>query len=87
VLFTRPGVKVRYRTSEEEAAAISLTPFNTLVGQIIRDGSDLFSAINLRFPWEERLTAAMLTTAGVGPDDKLQGLENRMQCRECDVKG
>jgi hypothetical protein len=35
----------------------------------------------------ERLTAAMLATAGVGPDEKVQGLENRMRCRECDEKG
>jgi len=35
----------------------------------------------------ERLTAAMLTTAGLGPDEKVQGLERRMRCRECDEKG
>jgi hypothetical protein len=35
----------------------------------------------------ERLTAAMLTTAGVGPDDKVQDLGSRMRCRECDEKG
>jgi hypothetical protein len=35
----------------------------------------------------ERLTAAMLTTAGVGPQEKVQGLESRMRCRECDEKG
>ena len=35
----------------------------------------------------ERLTAAMLTTAGVGPDQRVQGLEGRMRCRECDEKG
>jgi len=35
----------------------------------------------------ERLTAAMLTTAGVGPDEKVQDLANRMRCRECDEKG
>jgi hypothetical protein len=29
----------------------------------------------------------MLATAGVGPDEKVQGLENRMRCRECDEKG
>ena len=35
----------------------------------------------------ERLTAAMLTTAGVTPDSKVQDLGNRMRCRECDEKG
>jgi hypothetical protein len=35
----------------------------------------------------ERLTAAMLTTAGVAPDEKVQGLGNRMRCRERDEKG
>ena len=35
----------------------------------------------------ERLTAAMLSTAGVGPDERVQGLERRMRCRECDEKG
>ena len=35
----------------------------------------------------ERLTAAMLMTAGVGPDETVQGLESRMRCRECDEKG
>jgi hypothetical protein len=35
----------------------------------------------------ERLTAAMLTTAGLGPDEKVQGLESRMRCHECDEKG
>ena len=29
----------------------------------------------------------MLTTAGVGPDEKVQDLGNRMRCRECDEKG
>jgi hypothetical protein len=35
----------------------------------------------------ERLTVAMLTTAGVTPDAKVQDLPNRMRCRECDEKG
>ena len=35
----------------------------------------------------ERLTAAMLTTAGVGPDCKVQDLGSRMRCRECDERG
>jgi hypothetical protein len=35
----------------------------------------------------ERLTGAMLTTAGVEPDEKVQGLESRMRCRECDERG
>jgi hypothetical protein len=35
----------------------------------------------------ERLTAAMLITAGVAPDEKVQGLGNRMRCLECDEKG
>jgi hypothetical protein len=35
----------------------------------------------------ERLTAAMLTTAGVAPDSKVQDLGYRMRCRECDEKG
>jgi len=35
----------------------------------------------------ERLTAGTLTTAGVGPDERVQGLEGRMRCRECDEKG
>jgi hypothetical protein len=34
----------------------------------------------------ERLTAAMLLTAGVPPDSKVQDLRNRMRCRECDEK-
>jgi hypothetical protein len=29
----------------------------------------------------------MLTTAGLGPDEKVQGLERRMRCHECDEKG
>ena len=35
----------------------------------------------------ERLTAAMLTTAGVEQHYKVQDLGNRMRCRECDAKG
>jgi len=35
----------------------------------------------------ERLTATMLTTAGVGPDEKVQDLLNRIRCRQCDEKG
>ena len=35
----------------------------------------------------ERLTATMLTTAGLKPDERVQGLEIRMHCRECDEKG
>ena len=35
----------------------------------------------------ERLTAAMLSTAGLKPDERVQGLERRMRCRECDEKG
>ena len=35
----------------------------------------------------EPLTAAMLMTAGVGPDEKVQDLGSRMRCRECDEKG
>jgi hypothetical protein len=35
----------------------------------------------------ERLTAAMLGTAGVGLDEKVQNLGSRMRCRECDEKG
>ena len=35
----------------------------------------------------ERLTAAMLTTAGVRPDEKVQDLGRRMRCRQCDEKG
>ena len=35
----------------------------------------------------ERLTAAMLITAGVARDEKVQRPGNRMRCRECDEKG
>ena len=35
----------------------------------------------------ERLTAAMLTAAGVAPNGKVQDLGTRMRCRECDEKG
>lgn len=35
----------------------------------------------------ERLTTAMLITAGVDPDYKVQDLGSRMRCRECDKKG
>jgi hypothetical protein len=35
----------------------------------------------------ERLTAAMLMTAGVGPDCIVPDLGRRMRCRECDEKG
>ena len=35
----------------------------------------------------ERLTAVMLTAAGVAPDSKVQDLGYRMRCRECDEKG
>jgi hypothetical protein len=35
----------------------------------------------------ERLTAAMLITAGVGPDCKVENLTSRMRCRECDENG
>ena len=35
----------------------------------------------------ERLTAAMLTAADVGPDEHVQDLLNRMRCREGDEKG
>ena len=34
----------------------------------------------------ERVTPAMLTTAGVKPDRKLLDLGNRMRCRECDER-
>ncbi len=35
----------------------------------------------------ETLTASMLTTAGVAPQDKIQDLTGRLRCRECDAKG
>jgi hypothetical protein len=35
----------------------------------------------------ERLTAAMLTTAGVSSDSYVQDLVSRMRCRHCDEKG
>jgi hypothetical protein len=35
----------------------------------------------------ERLTAAMLITAGVRLEERVQGLGSRMRCRECDKKG
>ena len=35
----------------------------------------------------ERLTPAMLTTAGIRRDAKVQGLGSRMRCRECFEKG
>jgi hypothetical protein len=35
----------------------------------------------------ERLTAAMLATAGVTPDSRAQDLGSRMRCRECDQTG
>jgi len=35
----------------------------------------------------ERLTTAMLTTAGIKPDRKVQDLGSRMRCRDCDEKG
>lgn len=33
------------------------------------------------------LTAAMLATAGVAPDEKLVDLSARLRCRECDARG
>jgi hypothetical protein len=35
----------------------------------------------------ERLTGAMLLTAGVAPYQKIKGIERRLRCRECDAKG
>jgi hypothetical protein len=35
----------------------------------------------------ERLTGAMLLTAGVRPADQITDLERRLRCRECDRKG
>jgi hypothetical protein len=35
----------------------------------------------------EPLAAAMLTTAGVGSDERVKGLESRMRCRGSDEKG
>jgi len=35
----------------------------------------------------ERLTTAMLTTAGIKPDRKVQDLGSRRRCRDCDEKG
>ena len=34
----------------------------------------------------ERLTAPMLSTAGVTQDERVQGLGSRMRCRDCDTK-
>lgn len=34
----------------------------------------------------ETLTASMLTTAGVAPYQKVQGLAPRLRCRECDKR-
>jgi hypothetical protein len=34
----------------------------------------------------ERLTGAMLVTAGVQPTEKLMDTERRLRCRECDAK-
>jgi len=36
---------------------------------------------------QKRLTAAVLSQAGVGPGEKVQYLGSRMRCRECDKKG
>jgi hypothetical protein len=35
----------------------------------------------------ELLTAGMLATAGVSPDQKVLGLSGRLRCRECDERG
>jgi hypothetical protein len=35
----------------------------------------------------ELLTAAMLTTAGVGPNQKVLDLKAKLKCRECRWKG
>jgi len=35
----------------------------------------------------ELLTAAMLATAGVGPDQKVLDLKTRLKCRECRWRG
>ena len=34
----------------------------------------------------ERLTASMLTTAGIKPYEGILGLQHRMRCRECDQR-
>ena len=50
-------------------------------------GPDDFVQVECACGHTERLTAAMLSTAGVRPDEKVQGLESRMRCRVCDEKG
>jgi hypothetical protein len=35
----------------------------------------------------EHLTAAMLTTAGVGPDTKVLDLKAKLKCQECRWRG
>ena len=35
----------------------------------------------------ERLTGAMLRTAGLSEHEPIRGLNGRLRCRECDAKG
>jgi hypothetical protein len=55
--------------------------------ELVGDAGCRFVHVECRCGHTERLAAAMLTTAGVQPDERVQGLGSRMRCRECDEKG
>jgi hypothetical protein len=50
-------------------------------------GPDDFLQVECAYGHLEHLTAAMLTTAGVGPDQKVLDLKAKLKCRECRWKG
>ena len=62
-----------------------MVPF--YVARVSDVGSSDFVSVECSCGHKERLTAAMLITAGLEPDETLQGLESRMRCRECNEKG
>ncbi len=62
-----------------------MTPF--YAARVADLGPGDFVQVECACGHRERLTAAMLTTAGVASDTKVQDLGNRTRCRECDEKG
>jgi hypothetical protein len=50
-------------------------------------GPDDFVHVECPCGHTELLTASMLKTAGVSPDQKVLNLTRRLRCRECDDRG
>lgn len=77
-------MRLNERTWQEHGARIVVPLYAARIGDL---GFDDAVQVECGCGHIELLTAAMLSTAGVGQDTKLLDLQRRLKCRECRWKG